>query len=134
MGGPTKVVDDFVADVSNTLTQVTQPIEKAVTAGVEDTTKNISTSLQPLEKDVTQAVADTSKDLTSALQPVEKVVNYIGAHPEIQLAIILAVAVPVEFPKHATSILVTVPVTEPELPTVTDAVAEQEFASVMVTV
>jgi len=95
MGGPAKVVDDFVADVSNTLTQVTQPIEKAVTAGVEDTTKNISTSLQPLEKDVTQAVADTSKDLTSALQPVEKVVNYIGAHPEIQLAIIFAVAVPV---------------------------------------
>ena len=95
MGGPAKVVDDFVQDVSNTITQVTQPIEKAVTAGVEDTTKNISTSLQPLEKDVTQAVADTSKDLTSALQPVEKVVNYIGAHPEIQLAIILAVAVPV---------------------------------------
>lgn len=95
MGGPSKVVDDFVQDVSNTITQVTQPIEKAVTAGVEDTTKNISTSLQPLEKDVTQAVEDTSKDLTSALQPVEKVVNYIGAHPEIQLAIILAVAVPV---------------------------------------
>jgi hypothetical protein len=95
MGGSTTVVDDFVKDVSNTLTQITQPIEKAVTAGVEDTTKNISTSLQPLEKDVTQAVADTSKDLTSALQPVEKVINYIGANPEIQLAIILAVAVPV---------------------------------------
>jgi hypothetical protein len=95
MGGSTTVVDDFVKDVSNTLTQITQPIEKAVTAGVEDTTKNLSASLQPLEKDVTQAVADTSKDLTSALQPVEKVVNYIGAHPEIQLAIILAVAVPV---------------------------------------
>jgi hypothetical protein len=73
MGGPTKVVDDFVQDVSNTITQVTQPIEKAVTAGVEDTSKN----------------------LTSALQPVEKAVNYVGAHPELQLAVAMMVAVPV---------------------------------------
>jgi len=73
MGGPVTVVDDFVKDVSNTLTQVTQPIEKAVTAGVEDTSKN----------------------LTSALQPVEKTINYIGAHPELQLAVAMAVAVPV---------------------------------------
>jgi hypothetical protein len=73
MGGATKAVEDVVKDVSNTITQVTQPIEKAVTAGVEDTSKN----------------------LTSALQPVEKVVNYIGAHPELQLAVAMAVAVPV---------------------------------------
>jgi len=73
MGGPTKVVEDFVQDVSNTITQVTQPIEKAVTAGVEDTSKN----------------------LTSALQPVEKAVNYVGAHPELQLAVAMMVAVPV---------------------------------------
>jgi hypothetical protein len=73
MGGATKVVDDFVQDVSNTFTQITQPIEKAVTAGVEDTSKN----------------------LTTVLQPVEKAVNYVGAHPEIQLAIAMAVAVPV---------------------------------------
>jgi hypothetical protein len=73
MGGPVTVVDDFVKDVSNTLTQVTQPIEKAVTAGVEDTSKN----------------------LTSALQPVEKAVNYIGANPNMQLALAMAVAVPV---------------------------------------
>jgi hypothetical protein len=73
MGGPVTVVDDFVKDVSNTITQVTQPIEKAVTAGVEDTSKN----------------------LTSALQPVEKTINYIGAHPELQLAVAMAVAVPV---------------------------------------
>ena len=73
MGGPVTVVDDFVKDVSNTLTQVTQPIEKAVTSGVEDTSKN----------------------LTSALQPVEKTINYIGAHPELQLAVAMAVAVPV---------------------------------------
>lgn len=95
MGGPTKVVEDFVQDTSNTLTQIAQPIEKAVTAGVEDTSKNLTTALQPAEKNITQAVADTSKDLTSALQPVEKVVNYIGSHPDMQLAIILAVAVPV---------------------------------------
>ena len=53
-----------------------------------------------------------------------------GAVPPVALA----VAVPVEFPKHATSVLVTVPVTEPELPTVTEAVAEQEFEAVIVTV
>lgn len=73
MGGPTKAVEDFVQDTSNTLTKITQPVEKAVTAGVEDTSKN----------------------LTSALQPVEKAVNYIGAHPEMQAALLLAVAVPV---------------------------------------
>jgi len=73
MGGPTKVVEDFVQDTSNTLTQIAQPLEKAVTAGVEDTSKN----------------------LTSALQPVEKTINYIGAHPELQLAVAMAVAVPV---------------------------------------
>jgi hypothetical protein len=72
MGGASKVVEDFVQDTSNTITQVTQPIEKAVTAGVEDTSKN----------------------LTSALQPVEKAVNYIGANPNAQLALALAVAAP----------------------------------------
>jgi len=72
MGGPTKVVEDFVQDTSNTLTQIAQPIEKAVTAGVEDTSKN----------------------LTTVLQPVEKAVNYIGAHPEMQLAIAFAAAAP----------------------------------------
>jgi len=72
MGGPTKVVEDFVQDTSNTLTQIAQPLEKAVTAGVEDTSKN----------------------LTSALQPVEKAINYIGAHPEMQLAIAFAAAAP----------------------------------------
>ena len=46
----------------------------------------------------------------------------------------LAVADPVEFPKHATSVLLTEPVTEPELPTVTDVVAVQEFEAVTVTV
>ena len=73
MGGPTKVVEDFVQDTSNTLTQITQPVEKAVTAGVEDTSKN----------------------LTTVLQPVEKAVNYIGANPNMQLALAMAVAVPV---------------------------------------
>jgi len=72
MGGPTKVVEDFVQDTSNTLTQITQPIEKAVTAGVEDTSKN----------------------LTTVLQPVEKAVNYIGANPNAQLALAFAVAAP----------------------------------------
>jgi hypothetical protein len=134
MGGSAKVVDDFVQDVSNTITQVTQPIEKAVTAGVEDTSKNlipaelqgvfgnfmkgggtdilggISKSftdvLQPVEKvankvvdaggkAVTEFVQDPSKATTNALQPVEKVINYIGANPDMQLAIVLAVAVPV---------------------------------------
>jgi hypothetical protein len=84
----------ILGDISNAFTQITQPIEKAVTAGVEDTSKNLTTALQPVEKDVTQAVADTSKDLTSALQPVEKAVNYIGANPEAQLALALAVAAP----------------------------------------
>jgi len=60
-------------DISNAFTRITQPIEKAVTAGVEDTSKN----------------------LTTVFQPVEKAVNYVGAHPEIQLAIAMAVAVPV---------------------------------------
>ena len=46
----------------------------------------------------------------------------------------LAVADPVEFPKHKTSVLVTVPVTDPELPTVTEADAVHEFEAVMVTV
>ena len=95
MGGATKTVEDFVQDPGKTLTQITQPIEKAVTSGVEDTSKNLTTALQPAEKNITQAVADTSKDLTSALQPVEKTVNYIGAHPELQLAVAMAVAVPV---------------------------------------
>lgn len=72
MGGATKAVEDIVQDTSNTITQVTQPIEKAVTAGVEDTSKN----------------------LTTVLQPVEKAVNYIGAHPEVQLAIAFAAAAP----------------------------------------
>ena len=82
-------------DISNAFTQITQPIEKAVTAGVEDTSKNLTTALQPVEKNVTQAVADTSKDLTKVLQPVEKTINYIGAHPDTQLALAFAVAVPV---------------------------------------
>ena len=64
MGGPTKVVDDFVQDVSNTITQVTQPIEKAVTAGVEDTSKNLTTVLQPVEKVVT-AVSQDPKALAA---------------------------------------------------------------------
>jgi hypothetical protein len=86
---------DIFSDIGNAFTQVTQPLEKAVTAGVEDTSKNLTTALQPAEKNVTQAVADTSKDLTKVLQPVEKTINYIGAHPELQAALILAVAVPV---------------------------------------
>lgn len=72
MGGATKAAEDFVNDTSNTLTKITQPVEKAVTAGVEDTSKN----------------------LTSALQPVEKAVNYIGAHPEMQVALAFAAAAP----------------------------------------
>jgi hypothetical protein len=64
---------DIFSDIGNAFTQVTQPLEKAVTAGVEDTSKN----------------------LTSALQPVEKAVNYIGAHPDMQLALAMTVAVPV---------------------------------------
>jgi len=63
---------DIFSDIGNAFTQITQPIEKAVTAGVEDTSKN----------------------LTSALQPVEKAVNYIGAHPEMQAAIAFAAAAP----------------------------------------
>ena len=72
MGGPTKVVDDFVKDTSKTLTQITQPIEKAVTAGVEDTSKN----------------------LTSALQPVEKVITAVSQDPKALAAIAFAVAAP----------------------------------------
>ena len=72
MGGSTKAVEDFVQDTSNTLTQITQPVEKAVTAGVQDTSKN----------------------LTTVLQPVEKAVNYIGAHPEMQASIAFAAAAP----------------------------------------
>ena len=72
MGGPAKVVDDFVQDVSNTITQVTQPIEKAVTAGVEDTSKN----------------------LTSALQPVEKIITAVSQDPKAMTAIAFAVAAP----------------------------------------
>jgi len=98
MGGPTKVVEDFVQDTSNAITQVTQPIEKAVTAGVEDTSKNLTTVAQPVEKAASKAVADFSADpskaTTNLLQPVEKTVNYISAHPEIQLAIALAAAAP----------------------------------------
>jgi hypothetical protein len=99
MGGPTKVVEDFVQDTSNAITQVTQPIEKAVTAGVEDTSKNLTTVAQPVEKAVSKATADFSADpskaTTNLLQPVEKVVNYIGAHPDMQLSIAMMVAVPV---------------------------------------
>jgi hypothetical protein len=76
MGGPAKVVEDFVQDTSNTLTKVTQPIEKAVTKGV------------------TEVAQDPSKAVTNVLQPVEKAVNYIGAHPEAQAAIALAAAAP----------------------------------------
>ena len=98
MGGPTKVVEDFVQDTSNTLTQIAQPLEKAVTSGVEDTSKNLTTVAQPVEKAASKAVADFSADpskaTTNLLQPVEKTVNYISAHPEIQLAIALAAAAP----------------------------------------
>jgi hypothetical protein len=58
MGGPVKVVEDFVKDTSNTLTKITQPIEKAVTAGVQDTSKNLTTALQPVEKAATAVVQD----------------------------------------------------------------------------
>jgi hypothetical protein len=99
MGGATKTVEDFVQDPGKTLTQITQPIEKAVTSGVEDTSKNLTTVAQPVEKAASKAVAefsaDPSKATTNLLQPVEKTVNYIGAHPDIQLALALAVAVPV---------------------------------------
>jgi len=64
MGGPVKVVEDFVQDTSNTLTQITQPIEKAVTAGVEDTSKNLTTVLQPVEKAVT-AISQDPKALAA---------------------------------------------------------------------
>ena len=46
-------------------------------------------------KAVTDFVQDPSKATTNALQPVEKTVNYISAHPELQAALILAVAAPV---------------------------------------
>ena len=46
----------------------------------------------------------------------------------------LDVADPVEFPKHATSVLVNVPVTDPELPTVIEADAVHEFEAVTLTV
>ena len=59
-------------DISNAFTQITQPIEKAVTAGVEDTSKN----------------------LTSALQPVEKAVNAVSQDPKALAAIAFAVAAP----------------------------------------
>ena len=72
MGGPAKVVTNFVEDTSKTLTKITQPIEKAVTAGVEDTSKN----------------------LTSALQPVEKVITAVSQDPKALAAIAFAVAVP----------------------------------------
>jgi len=98
MGGATKAVEDIVQDTSNTITNITQPIEKAVTAGVEDTSKNLTTVAQPVEKAVSKAVADFSADpskaTTNLLQPIEKTVNYISAHPEAQLALALAVAAP----------------------------------------
>ena len=72
MGGPTKAVEDFVKDPAKTITQVTQPLEKAVTAGVEDTSKN----------------------LTSALQPVEKAVTAVSQDPKALAAIAFAVAAP----------------------------------------
>ena len=59
-------------DISDAFTQITQPIEKAVTAGVEDTSKN----------------------LTSALQPVEKAVNAVSQDPKALAAIAFAVAAP----------------------------------------
>jgi len=43
---------------------------------------------------VTQFFEDPAKATTQALQPVEKTVNYIGAHPEMQLALAMAVAAP----------------------------------------
>ena len=64
MGGPAKVVTNFVEDTSKTLTKITQPIEKAVTAGVEDTSKNLTTVLQPVEKVVT-AVSQDPKALAA---------------------------------------------------------------------
>lgn len=72
MGGPAKVVTNFVEDTSKTLTKITQPIEKAVTAGVEDTSKN----------------------LTNVLQPVEKVVTAVSQDPKALAAIAFAVAAP----------------------------------------
>ena len=42
----------------------------------------------------TQFFEDPAKATTQALQPVEKTVNYIGAHPEMQLALAMAVAAP----------------------------------------
>jgi hypothetical protein len=44
---------------------------------------------------ISNFIQDPAKATTQALQPVEKAVNYIGAHPEMQLALAMAVAVPV---------------------------------------
>jgi len=51
--------------------------------------------LESISSGATQFLQDPSKAVTNVLQPVEKTVNYIGAHPEMQLAIAMAVAVPV---------------------------------------
>jgi hypothetical protein len=128
-------VNQVTRKVNKAVTDVTQPIEKAVTAGVKGTSKNlipaelqgvlgnfmggsggtdilggisksVTDVLQPVEKVVNKVVApvskaatefvqDPSKATTNALQPVEKVVNYIGANPNAQLALAMAVAVPV---------------------------------------
>ena len=51
--------------------------------------------LESISSGATQFLQDPSKAVTNVLQPVEKVVNYIAAHPEMQLALAMAVAVPV---------------------------------------
>ena len=58
---------------------------------VSQATNKVSDSVS---KAATDFVQDPSKATTNALQPVEKTINYIGAHPEVQLALALAVAAP----------------------------------------
>ena len=81
-------------DISNAFTQITQPIEKAVTAGVQDTSKNLTTVLQPVEKAATEFVHDPSKATTNVLQPVEKAVTAVAQDPKALAAIAFAVAAP----------------------------------------
>jgi hypothetical protein len=81
--------------VEKAVNKVVAPVSKAATEFVQDPSKATTNVLQPVEKAVTAGVKDVSKGATNLLQPVEKAVNYVGAHPEIQLALAMAVAVPV---------------------------------------
>ena len=76
------------------VSQATEKVSSGATKALQPVEKAVNKVVAPVSKAATEFVQDPAKATTQALQPVEKTVNYIGAHPEMQLALAMAVAAP----------------------------------------